>query len=367
MTTIIINQAAVVAVTLKANGNPVAVPIGSTVTAQLFDIASGAALSSQLPLASTDAGSDWAAGLVSVALADTDTAQVTVPEAMLVIAVNSKPYRFRLLVEMANAAPTKSALFVRDFIVDEIREDRLYAIVQGLVPGLVVTDDYIWGKIIAAESSISHTLRVKLCPTQFFPLDPTAEQLAAIGDMPWALDPAYDYDPDMFQGDKWGFIVTRQRPIIKVQSLRYVYPSQTPYSYDMPLEWLRFDKRFGQVRIVPSSIAAMALTGAFMMQLIGAGRMIPHVMHLTYVAGLENAARDYPELLDAIKKLAVLKIIEDAFLPSSGSISADGLSQSMSVDVAGYHAAVDGILNGTESSGNGGLMAAIHGIRLGVM
>ena len=152
MTTIIINQAAVVAVTLRADGNPVTVPTGSTVTAQLFNIASGAPLSAQLPLAATDAGSDWAVGLVSVALSDTDTAQVTVPETMLVIAVNNKPYRFRLMVETTNAAPTKSALFVRDFIVDEIRTDRLYAIVQGLVPGLAVTDDYIWSKIIAAES-----------------------------------------------------------------------------------------------------------------------------------------------------------------------------------------------------------------------
>jgi len=70
--------------------------------------------------------------------------------------------------------------------------------------------------------------------------------------------------------------------------------------------------------------------------------------------------------LDAVLKKAALKILEDAFLPQSGSISADGLSQSMSVDMDKYHDAIDRILNGGKGS-NGGLMTAIHGVRFGVM
>jgi hypothetical protein len=58
--------------------------------------------------------------------------------------------------------------------------------------------------------------------------------------------------------------------------------------------------------------------------------------------------------------------VEDAFVPQSGSISADGLSQSLSVDVSKYHDAVDAILNGPPNS-NGGLMTRIHGIRMGVI
>lgn len=367
MTTIIKNQASTVSVTLKTNGAAVPIATGSTVTAQLFDVATGAALFTPAKtLLLADAGSNWAAGLVAVALSAGDVATVAPPDAMLTLVVNGKAYRFRVLVELANAAPTKSQLFVRDFAVEEFREDRLYALAQTLLPGIAVSDDYIWSKIVAAESEMARTLRVKLVPTQMFCFTPTQAQIDALGIMPWAEESAYDYDPEMFQGDKWGFIVTRQRPIISVQALRYAYPSQAPYSYDIPLEWIRMDKKYGQVRIVPSSIAAMALNGTFMMQLIGSGRMVPHVMQLTYVAGLENAARDYPELLDAIKKSAVLKVVEDSFLPSSGSISADGLSQSMSVDVGKYHEAIDRIVNGPPGS-NGGLMAAIHGVRMGVL
>ena len=73
----------------------------------------------------------------------------------------------------------------------------------------------------------------------------------------------------------------------------------------------------------------------------------------------------YPELLDCIKKKAVLKILGDAFLPQSGSISADGLSESLSVDMDKYHDVVDAILNGRD--GNGGLMAQLHGVRVMAM
>ena len=365
MTTIIKNQASTVVVTLKANGAPVPIVVGSAVTAQLFDIVTGAALAPARALTSTDAGANWPAGQVAVLLTADDVAAVAPPDAMLAITVNGKAYRFRLLVELANSAATKSQLFIRDFAIEEFRQDRLYAIAQTLLPGITVSDDYIWSKIVAAESEIARTLRVKLVPTQMYCRTPTDAEIEALGAMPWAEESAYDYDPDMLHGDKWGMIITRQRPIISASALRYVYPSQTPYSYDIPIEWLRMDKKYGQVRIVPSSIAAMALSGSFMMQLIGAGRAMPHVMQLTYVAGMENAARDYPELLDVIKKMAVLKVVEDSFLPSSGSISADGLSQSLSVDVGKYHEMIDMILNGPPGT-NGGLMTAIHGVRLGV-
>ncbi len=353
--------------TLKTDGTAVAIAAGSTVTAQLFDVATGAALFTPAKvLLEADAGSSWSDGLVAVPLTAPDTADVVPPDAMLVVSVNGKAYRFRLLVELANSAATKSALFVRDFVVDEIRADRLYAVTQTLLPGVTFSDDYIWGKILAAEADVSRVLRVKLRPTAFFPVDPTSDEITALDGMPWEIDPAYDYDPEMFHGDKWGFLSSRNSPLISVTSLRYAYPSQNTFAFDVPAEWLKLDKKYGQVRIVPNSVTSPALLGAFMMQLLGAGRLIPHVMHLTYVAGLENAARDYPDLLDVVKKMTVLKLIEDGFIPQSGSISADGLSQSMSTDVGKYHDTIDLMLTGRSGS-NGGLRAAIHGITAGVL
>lgn len=260
-----------------------------------------------------------------------------------------------------------SALFPNKFTaVAQLRRDRLLLAAQNLLSGVTLDSDYIWSKLRSAESEASHTLRVKFQPTMFFHDTPTQEQIDALNGMPWEEDPAYDYDPDMFQGEVWGFIATRNKPIISVQSLKYAYPAPNNFIFEIPLNWLKIDKKYGQVRIVPSEVTAVGVMGSTMMQLIGSGRTIPHIMQLTYVAGLKNAVQDYPELVDAVKKMAVLKIIEDSFIPQSGSISADGLSQTISTDMAKYHDVVDRILNGVEGS-NGGLMAAIHGIRLGVM
>jgi hypothetical protein len=367
MTTIIVNQAVTVAVTLLTDGTAVPIAAGSTVTAQLFDISTGAALfTPATSLASTDAGSSWPDGLLAVPLTAPNTANVAPPDAMLVIVVNGKVYRFRLLVELANAAPTKSALFVRDFVIADIRADQLIAVAQNLLPGVTLSDDYIWRKVLAAEGEISHQLRVDLQPTQYFPRTPTDAQIAALGTMPWKEDPAYDYDPEMFQGDKWGFTDVRRSPVISVQEMRYAYPSDEQFTYTIPLDWLKIDKKYGQIRVVPTSNGSLALLNSYLLQLLGAGRIIPHMINLTYVAGLANASRDFPELLDAVKKIAVLKMIEDAFVPQSGSISADGLSESISVDVGKYHESVDRILNG-DKGGNGGLMTAIHGIRMTVI
>lgn len=366
MPTIIANQAATVAVTLMTDGSSVQIDVGATVTAQLFDISSGTAQSPVKTLSSSDAGSSWSDGLVAVAFQQSDTASLVPPDTMLVIVVNGKAYRFRIMVEAANAAPTKSALFVRDFVIADIRSDQLIAVAQNLFPGVTISDDYIWRKVLAAESEISHQLRVELQPTQFFPKTPTDAQVAALNGMPWKEDPAYDYDPNMFLGDRWGFIAARHYPLISVQEMRYAYPSDTDLNYIIPIDWIKMDKKYGQIRVVPTSNGSLALLNSYLLQLLGAHSNIPHMLNLTYVAGLANASVDYPELLDVVKKTAVLKMIEDAFVPQSGSISADGLSESMSVDVSKYHDSVDRILNGDKGS-NGGLMAAIHGIRMTVI
>lgn len=367
MTTIISNQAANIAVTLMMDGVAVLINPAATVTAQLFNIQTGVPLFTPAKvLSSTDIGSSWSSGLVAVALSAGDTASTVPPDAMLAIVVNGKPYRFRIIVEVANAAPTKSALFIKDFVVNEIRADRLYAVAEGLLPGVSISDDYIWNKVVAAEAEIGRSLRVKLVPTAIFSTAPTQDQIDALAGMPWEEDSAYDYDPEMYAGDRWGFIQTRWVPVISVSKMRYAYPTDGQGQvYDIPLDWLKLDKKYGHLRIVPMSTSIEALMNPWLLQILSAGRMIPNMINLTYVTGLVNAARDYPELLDVIKKSAVLKVIEDGFLPQSGSISADGLSQSMSTDVNKYHDMIDRTLTGAPGT-NGGLMAAIHGIRLAV-
>lgn len=260
-----------------------------------------------------------------------------------------------------------SALFKsRVVAIAKMRRDRLVMAASGAMPAVQVSDEYIWDKLMAAESELAHELRVPLEPTTFFPVEPTADEIAALNGKPWAIDPGYDYEPKAFQyGDQWGMIKMRQKPLISVSRVRFAYPGGATAHYDLPLDWLRMDKKYGMVQFVPSSTAFAAPLNAFVMQAIGHGRTIPMAVQFTYVAGLENVQQTFPDMLDVAMKKAALKIIEDSFLPQSGSISADGLSQSMSNDMEKYHDTIDRIING--GKGNGGLMAAIHGIRLQVL
>ena len=264
------------------------------------------------------------------------------------------------------AVTAGSALFPNRLVaIAKMRRDRLMLAAKGALPEFVVSDDYIWDKLRAAEAEIAHELRVPMSPTTFFPFTPTADEIAALDGKPWGVDPGYDYDPQAFgYNDKWGLIKTRNKPLQSVSRVRFAYPGGNGSHYDLPLDWLRMDKKYGQIQFVPSSTAFIAPLNAFVMQAIGNGRTIPLAVQLTYVAGLENVPQNYPELLDVVLKKAALKIIEDAFLPQSGSISADGLSQSVSNDMEKHRDTIDNILFGGKGS-NGGLMTAIHGVRFG--
>jgi hypothetical protein len=96
-----------------------------------------------------------------------------------------------------------------------------------------------------------------------------------------------------------------------------------------------------------------------MLSMLSGGRNIPQMMHIRYTAGLKDVFTDYPDLVDLIYKMAALRMVEDAFLPQSGSISADGLSQTLSIDVDKYEATIEGKLDT--------LLQSLHGARMMIM
>lgn len=252
--------------------------------------------------------------------------------------------------------------------INELRTERLVMAAVGALPSVELTDDYIWSKLLSSEREIARRLRVHLEPTKIVPDDAPQSELDALDDagVKWAQEPAYDYSTDFFIGDRWGYIMAQNKPIISVESLVFVYPSAMNSVFTIPPEWIRMDRRAGQIRLVPATQAFAAPLGAFLMQALSGGRMIPFMIQLRYTAGLKNVISEWPDLVDVIKKKAVAGMISDAFLPQSGSISADGLSQSLSVDVEKYSDAIDLAIDGPKGS-NGGLMTAIHGIRLSVV
>lgn len=360
MPTIIAGNAAKFSVNIQKDGKPAAV-VG-VVGARVFTMDGRTELVPEQPAEESFAGADWPRGVVAIELDGAVTTGLPTGPVMLVLTGEFGIKRFQLTVETL-FAPTRTSLFIKDIVIEELRNDRLIAASAGALQDVVVSDDYLWSMIRAAESELANTLRVPLVPTRFFPKQPTDDQIEALDGMAWELESSPDYEGDMFAGDRWGYIVTRQRPIIDVHLMRFVYPTEINGYFDIPLQWLSIDKKYGQIRIVPTSNAMMTSLAGMVMMNIAGGRTIPSMVHLEYTAGLTDVEGKWPELLDVIKKMAVLKVINDAYLPQSGSISADGLSESISVDSGKYHESIDRVINGA-AGGNGGLMARIHGIRV---
>lgn len=364
MTTIIAGQPAQFTIVMQRDGVPVAIDPAAVVTARIYSADGARPLGDAVTLPGGSVGDD---GAVNVAL-DTAATDLAPGEAMLVVSSNAPALvkRFRLLVQTADTFE-RSGLFIKDIAVDTLRSESLMLAAAGAFPGVQVSDDYLWRKLRAAESEMAHELRVPLVPTKFFFEQPTPEQVADLGGMPWAIDPGYDYSAQDFAfSDKWGFIKLRNKPLHAVSVIRFAYPGGKTAQYNLPLDWLRTDDKYGHVQFVPSASSFAAPINTFVMQAMGGGRTIPLAIQFEYVAGLSDAHANFPELIDAIMKMATLKVLEDSFLPQSGSISADGLSQSISNDMGKHRETIDNIINGGKGS-NGGLMTAIHGIRFGVM
>lgn len=257
------------------------------------------------------------------------------------------------------------SIFTADDVA-AVRKDRLVRVAQTYFPRVELSDDYLLGKLRSAEAETSRQLKVLLEPTTLFSSTPTPAQIAALGTMPYKVEPGYDYDPAFFDGERWGFLVTRQHPIISIASMVFAYPSPTTGFFSIPNAWMRIDLKYGHIRLVPASAAFEAPLGAFLMQALGAGLTIPSALQVQYVAGLSNVSDDWPDLVDVILKKAVLSIIEDNFMPSSGSISIDGMSRSLSIDTLKYEDLIDRKLFGPKGA-NGGLWTAIHGVTMSML
>lgn len=230
-----------------------------------------------------------------------------------------------------------------DATVPQILADRLLAMASLYMPGTVPGAEYVYTKLLAAEADASRRLRVLFVPTEVVPhgTDPATTAAFDADGIPWVEEPPYDMTPGQYMGDKWGYVITRQRPIIAVHAVSYHYPVPNNLVWTMPADWIRVDKKYGHLQFVPTGTPVTAPLSAYVLGAMAHGRTIPQMIHIRYRAGLEDALTRYPDLDDLIMKMAVMRIMQDWFLPQSGSISADGLSQSFSVDMARYEGQIE--------------------------
>ena len=252
--------------------------------------------------------------------------------------------------------PLSTALFDRFSSVDEFKTASL-AFLDKSFPIKNITDDYIWDKLMAAEAEAADRLRVLFQPTEVIPDDAPAAEVNALiaAGTAYVAEPPYDYSPQDWHTDAWGITQLRHYPVIEMHSIKLTYPSPTNTVLDVPLDWVRLDHKTGLVRFVPTgTVMNFGPISTYLMTAMASGRRIPSMMHFRYKAGLSNPAAKYPELLTVVKNMAVFSILKSAFLPQSGSISADGLSRSTSIDLDKWH---DGIENDIKV-----LRQKIHGV-----
>ncbi len=351
-----------VTLSVMVDGEPT--PVSGSVSAGVYR--GKESLISSIDVLPDAAGAAWSRGIVVVKFTAEETKSLPLDRLTLVLRGEFGVKRFEIEVFSEDGDSGDFSCLDRDIAIQKFRADRLARSTMISVKEKF-SDDYIWGKLRAAEKDLERQLRVTFTPCLYIPLPPNEEELSALDGVRWALDPGYDYRREQMQGDVWGMLKLRHTPVQDVEWMRVSYPKQTDVAYEYPKQWLRIYYKYGHLQIVPDGLGAFFSQTAYSMMMLMMSGSVPLMFHIRYTAGLNDAQKNWPDLIDAINKLAVIKMVEDKFFPQSGSISADGLSQSVSVDTAKYKGMIDAIVNGDDSGGNGGLMTAIHGIRMDVL
>lgn len=241
---------------------------------------------------------------------------------------------FMLLVSGSLPLAGASALFpFPPAAVAAVRRSRLVALAKTHLAGLDLPDDVIWGKLLGAEAAAERELRVWLTPREVLPAaeryDADAAALVALGHKV-EREPGYHYHPSMFSGDRWGMLELRARPISRIHLARFAYPLPDTTVIDLPRDWLRAEGNTNRVNIVPTTTPFAAPINSFILSALGGGRTVPYMLQIAYRAGIEDVRARLPDLPSVVERMAALTLVEDLLLPQSGSISADGLSQSLS-------------------------------------
>lgn len=254
------------------------------------------------------------------------------------------------------------SIFNRDTDLPALKADRLLNVAAQFFPDGLPSDDEIWFKLLAEEVSLEQRLRTFFEPRLIYSTGsppPDLDTQIAAG-VPTVVEPGYDFTPDFFSADVWGLLSLRNTPVIEVQEISFTYPNPAASLYTVPLEWIHVDFKVGRVNLVPTTTGAVEFpASAFILSALSGGRTIPFMIKVRYRAGIENIMSTRPDIVDAIRRMTVLSILDDQFIPTSGSSSIDGLSQSLSIDIGKFRDMTDARIDRIASS--------VQGIRVMVL
>ncbi len=180
--------------------------------------------------------------------------------------------------------------------------------------------------IAAAEANFERATRVLLSP-KTIRTRPRDDEEYDIADDPYTLHRAFSRRPVRIQ--------LRWRPVLEVLSVRLEFDRDSTI-LDVPLKWVRLDKRLGVITIVPFGAAApaVAAAGASMwLPVLGRsmwpGDAVPQLVAVDYRAGYENAAEDpaLADVRDCLARDAAWRVLEAVRSLVPNSVSLDGFTQ----------------------------------------
>jgi len=231
------------------------------------------------------------------------------------------------------------SIFDKADALEELREDRM-PMVLGMLGGVMPSSRALWNSLMAAEAEVGRKLGVSLVPIEVFSVEgPTEAELAALGDKPYVVEPGYDMEGGMLGTFQWGSILLGHKPLIEVVSVNFVYPTINKPIYEVPKDWIYPDYKAGLIQFSPKPTPVGLAPSILAANIMARGGTVPQMVRVRYRAGLTPKHENMIEIRDLIMRATVLHTIR--FTPQSGSISADGMSQSKSIDVDKFGAAID--------------------------
>lgn len=249
-----------------------------------------------------------------------------------------------------------------------LRADIALGAAEYLPAESLADDDILWRKLVAAEAEAERLLKCFFGAVEVIPDDALRSEIDALeaAGTRYVQEQAFDSEPGMFLPAEFGFLALGHRPVQLVRNVTISMPAPFLSHFSMPPDWIRLNKKYGTLRFYPTNAAAtVTVMGSYGIGAMGGGHY-PAAIAVRYVAGLKNTASQWPDLIDLVKKLTILNLLQTTFPGASNSISADGLSQSNSIDTDKWQSVIDALMYGPKGS-NGGLYTAIHGIVMGVM
>lgn len=208
----------------------------------------------------------------------------------------------------------------------------LASVSDALVDKSTITDDALWFRLQSAASELQGALGVPLTPTRVFGGHVDKNALTGLTG-PYMVEPGYDLPPDFFAAGRWGGLQLRVRPVISIERFVFQHPALPQPVFEVPASWIILDHKYGMVNLVPQAITTTGPLSMFTVQAMAGGMNVPAMIQVDYTAGIDLRDPRYASVLDAVYQMANLRLLQSVVAPQSASVSADGLSQSVSVDI----------------------------------